>query len=68
MITTLISVGLLIAGAFMLVFGFLAADSVASSFSRMFNGEPTDRAVYLLIAGGVALGVGLAMALIPRRI
>jgi asparagine N-glycosylation enzyme membrane subunit Stt3 len=52
----------------MLVFGFLAADSVASSFSRMFNGEPTDRAVYLLIAGGVALGVGLAMALIPRRI
>ncbi len=43
----------LVLGACLLVYGFNAADSVASDFSRFFNGTPTNRSLMLLILGGV---------------
>lgn len=62
-----IAIIMLIAGALMLTFGFIAADSISSSFSRLFTGEPTDKAVFLLIGGAVALGIGLIMSLRPGK-
>ena len=50
---------LLVLGVVLLVLGFIASDSVSSDFSRLFTGEPTDKAIWLLIGGGVAAVVGL---------
>lgn len=55
----ILSIALLAAGVVMLALGLIASDSVASDFSRMFTGEPTDKAVWLLVAGGLCLIGGL---------
>lgn len=49
---------LLIGGILLLVWGFNASDSIGSSFSRFFTGNPTDKAMWLLICGGVAVAIG----------
>ena len=54
------SLALLILGAALLACGWDAYRSVSSSVSRLFTGAPTDRALWLLIAGGVATAAGLA--------
>ncbi|MDF1799271.1 MAG: DUF3185 family protein [Planctomycetota bacterium] len=50
---------LLVVGVVLLVLGLIEADSIGSSFSRLFTGEPTDRAIWLLVCGGIATLVGL---------
>ncbi len=49
---------LLAAGVVLLVIGINATNSFGSDVSRFFTGSPTDKAVWLLIAGAVALGIG----------
>lgn len=49
---------LIIVGVALLIFGFNASESVASSFSRFFNGTPSDKAIWLIIGGAVAIGLG----------
>jgi hypothetical protein len=51
--------GLLGVGIVLLVLGVSASDSISSSFSRLFTGEPTDKTVWLLIGGCVATIAGL---------
>ena len=58
---------LLIVGALLLAFGIMAADSIASGFSRLFTGKPTDKAIFLIVAGVVSLGAGLFITMMPRR-
>ncbi len=53
----ILSLALLIVGVALVVFGLMAADSLASSFSRFFTGEPTDRAIWLLISGAVLIAI-----------
>ena len=55
-----ISLALLIGGILLLIYGANASDSISSSFSRLFTGNPTDRTVWLLIGGTVATAVGAA--------
>lgn len=55
----LVSIVLLVVGVMLGVMGFTASDSVRSDVSRLFTGEPTDKAIWLLIAGGVLTIVGL---------
>lgn len=57
----LVGLSLLVVGILLLVLGINAGDSVASSFSRLFTGSPTDRAVWMLIGGAVATVVGAAL-------
>jgi hypothetical protein len=54
-----ISLALLVAGIVLIVYGISASNSVGSSFSRMFNGSPTDKTIWLLVGGAVAAIVGL---------
>ena len=54
-----ISIALLVIGIVLLVFGIVESDSISSDFSRLFTGEPTDKAVWLLIGGGLATHAGL---------
>ncbi len=56
----LLGLALLAIGIVLLVFGFIESDSVSSSFSRLFTGQPTDKTVWLLIGGAVLTIGGLA--------
>lgn len=54
-----ISIALLVGGIILLIYGASASDSIGSSFSRFFTGNPTDRTVWLLLGGAIASIVGL---------
>jgi hypothetical protein len=51
---TLIAVGVVLA-----VYGIGSSDSVSSSFSRLLTGAPTNKTLWLLISGGIALAIGV---------
>ena len=55
-----LSLALLVGGIILLIYGASASDSIGSSFSRLFTGNPTDRTVWLLIGGAVATALGAA--------
>ncbi len=51
-------VALVVLGVVLLVMGFSAADSIGSSFSRLFTGNPTDKSIWLMIGGVVCILLG----------
>lgn len=53
------SLALLVLGVVLLAMGWDAYRSIGSDVSRVFTGAPTDRAVWLLVGGGVAAVAGL---------
>jgi hypothetical protein len=53
------SFALLIVGVALLACGWDAYHSVSSGVSRLFTGAPTDRAMWLLVGGGLAVASGL---------
>lgn len=55
----LISLALLVGGIVLIIYGAAASDSLGSSFSRFFTGNPTDKTMWLLIGGIVAVVIGL---------
>ena len=55
----LVSLALLIGGIILITYGVSASDSISSSFSRFFTGNPTDKTMWLLIGGAVAAAAGL---------
>src|SRR5258708_9407488 len=58
-----IGIALVVVGMVLLAFGIEASESIGSSFTRLFTGAPTDKAIWLMIGGILTLGVGLAMSL-----
>jgi hypothetical protein len=54
----MISVALLVGGIVLIVLGVTATNSFSSDVSRFFTGSPTDKAVWLLIGGVVAVTLG----------
>lgn len=51
--------GALVAGGIaLIIYGLSASNSLSSDVSRAVTGEPTDRAMWLLIGGIVAVVVG----------
>ncbi|HTB62490.1 MAG TPA: DUF3185 family protein [Opitutales bacterium] len=50
---------LFVVGIILVVFGMNATDSLSSDFSRFFTGAPTEKAIWLLIAGVVCSITGL---------
>ena len=59
----IVSLALLAGGVVLMIFGINAMNSFSSDVSRFFTGSPTDKAVWMLIGGVVALVVGLTMTL-----
>ncbi len=55
----LASIGLLVLGIVLLGFGWDAYHSINSGVSRLFTGAPTNRALLLLIVGGLLTVAGL---------
>jgi hypothetical protein len=59
----IISLALLAGGIVLIVIGINATNSFSSDVSRFFTGSPTDKAVWMLIGGIVAVVTGLATML-----
>jgi len=60
-------IALLAIGIVLIVFGMNESDSISSSFSRFFTGNPTDKTMWLLIGGIAAAVVGGIMTLRPSK-
>jgi len=54
----ILSLALLVAGIVLIGYGITASDSLGSDFSRFFTGSPTDKTIWLLLAGIVATVIG----------
>ena len=63
----IVGIALAAVGLVLLVLGFTEADSFASQVSRFFTGNPTDRAVWLMICGVAALVAGAGLALFAGK-
>ena len=55
----LISLAILVIGIVLVIYGVAASDSFSSDFSRFFTGSPTEKTIWMLIGGIVAIGIGL---------
>lgn len=62
-----LSLALLVIGIVLLVWAAQASDSLASGFSRIFTGSPSDETIWLMIGGLVAVVLGVAGLLRGRR-
>ena len=60
-----IGVSLLVVGIVLLIMGVSASESFASDVSRFFTGNPTDRAMWLILGGIAAAVAGLAISFVP---
>ncbi len=57
----------LVIGVATLTLGVIASESISSDFSRLFTGQPTDKAIWLLLGGGLATAAGvIGLARGPR--
>lgn len=54
-----LAAGLFIAGLLLLYFGYQEYQSFGSEVEQFFTGSPSNRAIWLIIAGAVASVVGL---------
>ena len=54
-----ISLGILVCGLLLIIFGISASQSVSSDISRFFTGSPTEKALWMLSGGVAATIVGL---------
>ena len=56
----LISLAILAGGIVLVIYGVSASNSFSSDVSRFFTGSTTDKTMWLLIGGIVAIVIGLA--------
>ncbi|GJQ47754.1 hypothetical protein KsCSTR_12240 [Candidatus Kuenenia stuttgartiensis] len=54
-----VSLAILAVGILFIILGVSATKSFSSDISRFFTGSPTDKAIWMLIGGAVAVIVGL---------
>ncbi len=54
-------------GVVLLIFGFNETHSFSSDVSRFFTGNPTDRAMWMIIGGAVAVIGGLFLTIRRTR-
>jgi drug/metabolite transporter (DMT)-like permease len=59
-------IAVLVVGIVLIVWGANASQSVSSDISRLFTGSVTNKAIYLIVGGTVALIAGASMAFTGR--
>jgi LPXTG-motif cell wall-anchored protein len=64
---SVIGMALLVVSGVLITFGMQASASLGSRLSELFTGTPSDRTIWLLLAGMVAAIVGLGVLLTGRR-
>lgn len=62
-----IGLALLVIGIILFIIGVNASQSFASDVSKFFTGSPTDKAVWMMIGGVVAIIAGAAVAFVPGK-
>jgi len=62
----LISLAILAGGIALVVFGVAATESFSSDISRFFTGSPTNKAIWMLVGGIIAIVIGLFGLLIGQ--
>jgi hypothetical protein len=55
-----IAMAILAGGVVLATYGVAASESFSSDVSRFFSGSPTDKTIWLLVAGIVAIIIGTA--------
>jgi hypothetical protein len=63
----LVGFGVLALGIALLVFGYNESHSFNSDVSRFFSGNPTDRSMWFIISGIVAIVAGLVLTIRGKR-
>jgi len=64
---SVVGIVLLVVGVVLMIFGMQASASVGSRLSELFTGAPSDRTIWLLVAGIAAAILGLGLLLVGRR-
>ena len=64
---SVVGITVLVVGVVLIVFGMNASASLGSRLSELLTGAPSDRTIWLLVAGVVAAMLGLGMLLVGRR-
>jgi hypothetical protein len=64
---SLVGMALLVVGVVLIIFGMQASASLGSRLSELFTGAPSDRTLWLLLAGVVVAILGLGLLLAGRR-
>jgi len=64
---SVVGIALLVVGVVLIIFGMQASASLGSRLSALFTGAPSDRTIWLLLAGVVAALLGLGLLLTGRR-
>jgi multisubunit Na+/H+ antiporter MnhB subunit len=54
-------------GVVLLIFGFNESHSFSSDVSRFFTGNPSDRSIWMIIGGALAVVAGLVLAIRGSR-
>ena len=54
-------------GVVLLIFGFNESHSFSSDVSRVFTGNPSDRSIWMIIGGAIAVVAGLVLAIRGSR-
>ena len=55
----LISLAILVVGIVLVIYGISASESLSSDISRFFTGSPTDKTIWLLIGGIMAISIDM---------
>jgi len=63
----IIGLTILALGIVLLIFGFNESQSFSSDVSRVFTGNPSDRSMWFIIGGAVAVIAGLFLAIGSRK-
>lgn len=63
----IVGLGIFALGIVLLIFGFNESRSFSSDVSRFFTGNPTDRSLWLIVGGAVAVIAGLVLAIRGAR-
>ena len=54
-----VSLAIFAVGILLTIYGVAASKSFSSDISRFFTGSPTDKAIWMLVGGVVAIIIGL---------
>ena len=63
----IVGIAIVALGVVLLIFGFNESHSFSSDVSRFFTGNPTDRSIWMIIGGAIAVVAGLVLAIRGSR-